>query len=58
MHDMSYMERSESKSGVVVPRAYLESLEKDSILLQALLSEDVMDWDGYVNAKRIAEGEE
>ena len=58
MHDTSYMERSESKSGVVVPRAYLESLEKDSILLQALLEEDVISWDGYGNAKRIAEGEE
>lgn len=57
MHDMSYMERSESKSGVVVPRSYLESLEKDSILLASLDANGVSEWSGYQQALLEAEAE-
>ena len=57
MHDMSYMERSESKSGVVVPRSYLESLEKDSILLASLDANGVSEWSGYQQALLESEAE-
>jgi hypothetical protein len=53
----TYMNDVPLTKGVLVPNTYLDSLEKDSYLLQALLAEGVMQWDGYNSAKQSAEEE-
>lgn len=51
------MNNTPMNQGVLVPKAYLDSIEKDSNLLQALLAEGVMEWSNYEAAKQTAEEE-